>query len=82
MERILQDAVGYAGCKIIRRIVGLSHVADIDRIEDDAIRLRAQRMALRIGKTFILSNRSVRSIRDAITAAKSAIANEYAHDRS
>lgn len=39
-------------------------------------------MALRIGKTFILSNRSVRSIRDAITAAKSAIANEYAHDRS
>lgn len=82
MERILQDAVGYAGCKIIRRIVGLSHVADIDRIADDAIRLQAQRMALRIGKAFILSNRSVRSIREAITAAGSAIEDEYAHDRS
>lgn len=82
MERMMQDAVGYAGCKMIRRIVGLSHVADIDRIENDAIRLRALRMALRIGKAFILSNRSVRSIREAIAAAESAFEDEYAYDLS
>lgn len=72
MNRLLQDTVGFAGCKVVRRIVGLSHVADIDTIPDAAARERAQRMALRIGTALIKANRGVRSIEEAIDAAVTA----------
>ena len=47
VSQILKDTTGFAG-KMIRRIVGLSHVADIDTIADD--KARGARKALAIGK--------------------------------
>jgi 5-methylthioribose kinase len=72
MNRLLQDAVGFAGCKIVRRIVGLSHVVDIDRIPDAAARERAQRLALAIGTSLIRNNRKTQSIEEVIDAALTA----------
>ncbi|REJ12711.1 MAG: S-methyl-5-thioribose kinase [Paenibacillaceae bacterium] len=74
MRRLLQDSIGYAGCKMVRRIVGLAHVADIDRIPDAAVREKAQRVALRIGKALIKGNRGAESIDFAIDAAREAAA--------
>lgn len=62
LNRVLQDSIGYAGAKMIRRIVGLAHVADIDRIPDAANRERAQRLALAIGTELIRRNRQASSI--------------------
>ncbi|KIL41259.1 methylthioribose kinase [Gordoniibacillus kamchatkensis] len=71
---LLQDTIGFAGCKMVRRVYGLAHVADIDRIEDAAARERAQRLALAIGTALIKRNRSARSFDEvldiALTAAK------------
>lgn len=53
MQQILQEAIGFAGCKMIRRIVGLAHVADIDTIADTQARVAAQTQALTIGATLI-----------------------------
>ncbi|MHA7964604.1 S-methyl-5-thioribose kinase [Paenibacillus sp. CAU 1782] len=64
MKRLLQDSIGYAGAKMVRRIVGLSHVADIDRIPDAAGRETAQRLALSIGTELIRRNRKAESIQD------------------
>ncbi|MGM0882662.1 MAG: S-methyl-5-thioribose kinase [Bacillota bacterium] len=72
MNRLLQDAVGFAGCKIVRRIVGLSHVIDIDRIPDAAVREKAQRLALTIGTSLIRNNRKTQSIEEVIELANSA----------
>ncbi|MFC4809253.1 S-methyl-5-thioribose kinase [Paenibacillus sp. GCM10023250] len=72
MRRLLQDAIGFAGCKMVRRVVGLAHVADIDKLEDAAARERAQRLALRIGKSLIKLNRGAASIHQAIAAVQSA----------
>lgn len=72
MRRLLQDAVGFAGCKMVRRVVGLAHVADIDRIPDDAAREKAQRIALAVGTALILNNRSAQSIEQALDAALTA----------
>lgn len=77
MNRLLQDAIGFAGCKIVRRIVGLSHVADIDTIPDDAVRERAQRMALNIGTSLIHLNRRAVSIEQAIDIALTAAAKKH-----
>ncbi|MBM7565383.1 S-methyl-5-thioribose kinase [Paenibacillus sacheonensis] len=74
MRRLLQDAIGFAGCKMVRRVVGLAHVADIDKLEDAAARERAQRLALRIGKSLIKLNRRVVSIDQLTDAVHSASA--------
>lgn len=70
---LLRDTAGFAGCKIIRRIVGLSHVADIDTIADEDVREQAQRQALTIGKQLVRRNRSIQSIDDLLTLIKNAV---------
>ncbi|WP_422657867.1 S-methyl-5-thioribose kinase [Paenibacillus sp. EC2-1] len=64
LTEILRDAAGFAGCKMIRRIVGLSHVADIEGIPDESLREAAQRKALAVGKNLVRHHRSVGSIYD------------------
>lgn len=58
IKQIFEDAIGFAGCEIIRRTIGLAHVADLDGIEKDSDRIQAKQHALQLGKTLIL-NRSV-----------------------
>ncbi|MBJ6362172.1 S-methyl-5-thioribose kinase [Paenibacillus sp. GCM10012307] len=70
MKRLLQDTIGFAGCKMVRRIVGLSHVADIDKIPDDAKREKAQRLALGIGKSLIKLNRHAESIQELVNVVR------------
>lgn len=64
LPELLQDTFGYAGCKMVRRIVGLSHVVDIDGIPDEALRNRARRVALAVGKALITHHRSASSIEE------------------
>ncbi|CAM2971489.1 S-methyl-5-thioribose kinase [Paenibacillus sediminis] len=72
VQKILRDAIGFAGCKMVRRIVGLSHVADIDTIEELAIQEQAKRTALAIGKSLIKINRNAVSIGEVIQKAEQA----------
>lgn len=72
MKRLLQDTIGFAGCKMIRRTIGLAHVADIDRIEDSATKERAERLALTIGKSLILNHRSIQSFDEFIDTIEQA----------
>ncbi|MNG24930.1 Methylthioribose kinase [compost metagenome] len=69
LANLLRDTVGFAGAKMVRRVVGLAHVADIDKIEDAAARERAQRLALTIGTAAIRANRQVTSIDELIHIA-------------
>ena len=66
MVSLLQDAAGYTGAKMVRRVVGLAHVADIDTISDDKVRQAAQRKALNIGTALIKQNRKISSIEELI----------------
>lgn len=66
MLSLLQDTAGFTGTKMIRRIVGLAHVADIDTISDDVKREAAQRKALNIGSALIKQNRKLTSIEEFI----------------
>ncbi len=54
-----RDAVGFAGCEVIRRTIGLAHVADLDGIQDSQKRLGAKRHALRLGKALLLNQQSI-----------------------
>jgi 5-methylthioribose kinase len=54
---VLADAGDYAGVEMIRRIVGLAHVADVDELPDGP-RLVAQRTALACGRHLLLGGRA------------------------
>ncbi|WP_027085467.1 S-methyl-5-thioribose kinase [Cohnella panacarvi] len=73
MQRLLQDTIGFAGAKMVRRVVGLAHVADIDKIPEPAVREKAQKIALAIGKELIKRNRKLTSIEQLIDIAESAV---------
>ncbi|WIV20519.1 S-methyl-5-thioribose kinase [Paenibacillus polygoni] len=64
IAKLLQDSAGFAGSKMIRRIVGLAHVADIDTISNETIREQAERKALSIGKNLVKNHRRITSITD------------------
>lgn len=64
LQKVLQDTIGFAGCKVIRRIISLSHVADIETIADPDLKEAAERLALSIGKSLVLRNRGLHSIRE------------------
>ena len=67
MQTLLQESIGFAGCKIIRRQFGIAGVEDIRGIEDAQVREKANRMAVAIGERFIKRYHTVESIDDAIT---------------
>jgi 5-methylthioribose kinase len=64
LKETLADCLGFAGCEVIRRTIGLAHVADLDGITDKEKRLTAKRNALTLGKQLILKRESIKHIQD------------------
>ncbi|MBO1624736.1 S-methyl-5-thioribose kinase [Bacillus arachidis] len=54
LQNIFADAVGFAGCEIIRRTIGLAHVVDLDGIKDKSRRIQAKKQALYLGRELLL----------------------------
>ena len=56
MQRIWADSLGFAGAKMIRRIIGIAHVADLDKIPDADVRAQCERVALKCGRELMLNS--------------------------
>lgn len=54
MKKIWSDSIGFAGMKMIRRIIGIAHVADLDSIQDADIRSNCEKRVLCMGRKLIL----------------------------
>ena len=54
MAGVWGDAVGFMGAVIIRRIVGIAHVADLDSIADADVRAVCERRALGLGRALLV----------------------------
>jgi 5-methylthioribose kinase len=70
MRTLLQESIGFAGCKIIRRQFGIAGVEDIRGIEEDAVREKANRLAISIGERFIKEYHILNNIEDVIKLIK------------
>ncbi|MEH2922673.1 S-methyl-5-thioribose kinase [Samsonia erythrinae] len=55
LQQVWRDAVGYCGTELIRRTIGLAHVADLDGIQEAEARLACQRHAISLGRTLVLA---------------------------
>ena len=49
------DMIGFAACKMVRRILGFAHVADFERIVDPVARSRCERRALELAREMLVS---------------------------
>jgi 5-methylthioribose kinase len=63
MARIFADSIGFAGAKMVRRILGLAHVEDLESIEDPKIRSACEMKALRLARDLMLERGAVGDIK-------------------
>jgi 5-methylthioribose kinase len=64
LSRILSDTAGVAGLEGSRRIIGIAQVKDITTIEDEAKRIRAERICLTAAKEFIMNRDNFKTGKD------------------
>ncbi|AHG21344.1 methylthioribose kinase [Chania multitudinisentens RB-25] len=62
LQHVWQDAVGYAGTELVRRTIGLAHVADLEGISDPEMRAECQRSALSLGRMLIVNAAQIEHI--------------------
>lgn len=62
LTAVWQDALGFAGMEIIRRILGLAHIAEFETIADLGLRARLERRALAFGRHLALNRRQIPSV--------------------
>lgn len=62
MARLLEDSIGFAAAKMIRRILGLAHNIDLEWIEDPDRRAACERRALHLARKMMLERSEFGSI--------------------
>ena len=70
LNEIFIDAIGYSGAKIIRRIIGIAHVKDLDGIEDEKIRSECEIVGLRFSREVIVERHRYEGIEDVLKVAR------------
>jgi 5-methylthioribose kinase len=64
MKNILRESIGFAGCKMARRMFGIAGVEDIRGIEDKQRRDKAEARVLEIAKKFVKNYENIESIKN------------------
>jgi 5-methylthioribose kinase len=72
LDTILRDTAAVAGLELLRRVIGLAKVKDLTTIEDREARIRAEKICLTAGKTFILNRESIKTGADFINVIQTA----------
>jgi 5-methylthioribose kinase len=75
MRRLLEDTLGFAGCKMIRRIVGMAKVAEITSIKDETVRARVEVRCLRLAEALLVQRRELASIESVTALARQVLAH-------
>ncbi|WP_342430397.1 S-methyl-5-thioribose kinase [Neobacillus sp. FSL H8-0543] len=70
LSKYFEDAVGFAGCELIRRTIGLAHVADLDQIPNQQSRLTAKQKSLELGKVLIKKRTEINTLEKLVEAVR------------
>ncbi len=68
LDGLFSDMLGFAACKMIRRLLGFAHVIDFDSIRDATVRARCEAGALSMARMLLTHPHQFGSI-DAVAAA-------------
>ena len=78
LRKLLQESAGFGACKMMRRIVGLAHVPDLDSIKDEHARATAESLALNIARSWLMNRRGMTSVDDLNAMIRSAEPSHFA----
>jgi 5-methylthioribose kinase len=70
MRRLFVESLGFAGCKMTRRILGLAHVEDLESIANPDRRAECEKRALKLARAFMVEGQGFADIRLASDAAR------------
>lgn len=70
MRALFEDTLGFAGAKMIRRILGLAHVEDLESIADPERRAQCEAKALRLARELMLGAKGFSGMSDVAAAAR------------
>ncbi|WAJ26122.1 S-methyl-5-thioribose kinase [Antarcticirhabdus aurantiaca] len=62
LARLQVDALGFAGAKMARRILGLAHVSDLETIEPPALRAACETRALALARQLVVERRAIATV--------------------
>jgi 5-methylthioribose kinase len=69
LQSIWNQSVGFAACKMIRRIFGLAHVEDFESIADPELRAACERRAVRLAREMLVNPSAFANVEALIRAA-------------
>ena len=72
VKNIIKESMGFAGCKMARRVFGVAGVAEIRGIEDKKLRADAEEMALKVARKFVMKYDEIESVDDIFRMIKDA----------
>lgn len=64
LQQVFSDTLGFAACKMIRRILGVAKVADLMQFEDQQLRAKLETQALNMATTMLINRQSYAHIAD------------------
>jgi 5-methylthioribose kinase len=70
LRSLFEEMLGFGGLKMIRRILGLAHVEDLESITDPARRATCERNALRLAHMLVVEGVKFSGIAEVVEAAK------------
>lgn len=62
-----QDAIGFGGMKMIRRVVGVAHVEDLEGIADRKVKVDCESHAIALGRRLVLASNPAVAASDVAT---------------
>jgi 5-methylthioribose kinase len=71
LQSIWDQSVGFAACKMIRRIFGLAHVEDFESIADPELRAGCEHGATRLARDMLLNRGAYANVEALVRAARS-----------
>ena len=70
LQQVLGDTLGFAACKMMRRILGVAKVADLMQFEDDKLRAKLETQVLNMAKTLLVKRHTFTDISQVNRLAK------------
>ena len=70
LREVMEDSIGFAGAKMVRRILGIAHVEDLETIQDENLRADCERKALALGRIMITDRKNRFNFNDVVRMAR------------
>lgn len=70
MKQLLTEALRFGGCVIVRRLLGIAHNADFERIEDQDVKAVCELRALRTGRELLVNCGKYETVEEVLVMAQ------------